>query len=269
MLVIANNINSRNVQVARLFRQKVSGCEDAEPQAYSSIQDLAMACLKAGANMLEINLQQHFDQPENVEFAVNAIQEVSDCQLCLSVNKADTLEAGLKTCRRPPLLNYVTIETGRLQEMLPLATAYGADIVLLVSDPANPGDARQMLEKAAILVGDANNSGIPNDRIILDPGIFHITKEPGQLHLVEIMELLRNVPQTFDPAVKTTCWLGNSSAGAPARLRPVIETTLLAMLSGIGLSSVFLDILKRENQRAIRLLKILNNEEVYADGAIA
>jgi hypothetical protein len=40
MLVIANNINSRNVQVARLFRQKVSGCEDAEPQAYSSIQDL-------------------------------------------------------------------------------------------------------------------------------------------------------------------------------------------------------------------------------------
>jgi hypothetical protein len=83
------------------------------------------------------------------------------------------------------------------------------------------------------------------------------------------MELLRNVPQTFDPAVKTTCWLGNSSAGAPARLRPVIETTLLAILSGIGLSSVFLDILKRENQRAIRLLKILNNEEVYADGAIA
>jgi cobalamin-dependent methionine synthase I len=126
-----------------------------------------------------------------------------------------------------------------------------------------------MLEKAAVLVGAANNVGIPNGRIFLDPGIFHITKEPGQYHLLEVMDFLRNVTEIFDPPVKTTCWLGNSSAGAPAKLRPVIETALLATLFGIGLSSVFLDILKRENQRTVHLLKIFNNQEVYADGAIS
>jgi cobalamin-dependent methionine synthase I len=269
MLVIANNITTRNVQVARLFRQKISACEDAESRAYSSVQNLAEACLRAGADMLEINLQQHFDQPEHIEFIVNAVQEISDCQLCLSVNRVDTLEAGLQTCRQPPLVNYVALETGRLDETLPLAVKYNADIVLLISDPSSPGDARQILEKAAVLVGAANNVGIPNERIFLDPGIFHITKEPGQRHLLEVMDFLRNVPEIFDPPVKTTCWLGNSSAGAPARLRPAIETALLATLFGIGLSSVFLDILKRENQRAVHLLKVFNNQEVYADGAIS
>jgi 5-methyltetrahydrofolate--homocysteine methyltransferase len=268
MQVIANNITTRNAQVARLFRQKISACENADSRAYASIQDLADACMKAGANMLEINLQQRFDQPEHIEFAVSAVQEICDCQLCLSVNKADTLETGLKTSRRPPLINYAAIETSRLQEILPLTAKYGADIVLLISSPSTPGDARQMLEKAAILIGAANNSGIPNERIVLDPGIFHITKESGQRHLHEVMELLRNVPEFSDPPVKTTCWLSNSSAGAPARLRWIIDTMLLALLSGIGLSSVFLDVLKKENQRAVRLLKVFNNEEIYADGEL-
>jgi cobalamin-dependent methionine synthase I len=104
-----------------------------------------------------------------------------------------------------------------------------------------------MLEKAAILVGAVNGAGIPNKRITLDPGIFHITVEQGQRHLVDVVELLRAVPETFEPAVDVTCWLGNSSAGAPARLRPLIETTLLGMLAGVGLSSVFLNVLRKEN----------------------
>jgi 5-methyltetrahydrofolate corrinoid/iron sulfur protein methyltransferase len=268
MLVISNNITSRNARVDRLFRQKISGCENAEPQVYASFQDLAESCLKAGAEVLEINLQQRFDEPEHMELAIKAIQQVAECQLCLSCTKAETLEAGLKICRRPPIVNYVAIDSRRLQEILPLAVNYGAEAVLLISDPAQPGDAQQMLEKAAILVGAANISGIPNERIILDPGIFHVTKEIGQRHLVEVMDLLRAIPQTFDPPVRTTCWLGNSSAGAPAKMRPLIETTLLAMLSGVGLSSVFLDVLKRENQRTLHLLKIFNNEEVYADSEL-
>ncbi len=111
-------------------------------------------------------------------------------------------------------------------------------MVLLVSDPAAPTDAREMLRKTAILVGAANETGIPNDDIFVDPGLIHITSELGQRHLVEIMEFLRRLPEVTEPPVKSTCWLANSSAGAPRRLRPVIETALLPMLAGAGLSSV-------------------------------
>jgi hypothetical protein len=79
------------------------------------------------------------------------------------------------------------------------------------------------------------------------------------------MEFLRALPEAFEPPLRSTCWLGNISAGVPKRLRPVIETALLAVLAGLGLSSVFLDVLRRENMRMVRLIKVLNNEVIYSD----
>jgi cobalamin-dependent methionine synthase I len=263
--IIANNISTRNPKISRVFRKQTSSCENSVPEAYKELQDLVLDCDRAGADTLEIDLQQRFDRPDNLEFAVKAVQQVSDKRLCLSSNNPAAIEAGIKMCKRSPVLNYVAIDIKRLQEIFPLAVKYKTDIVFLLSDPANPSDARQMLEKAAVLVGSAEGEGITRDRIIVDPGIFHVTTEQGQRHLAEVMEVLQAWPEAFDPPVRTTCWLANSSAGAPARLRPVIETTLLARLSGAGLSSVFLDVLKKDYRRVLHLLKIFDNEEVYAD----
>jgi cobalamin-dependent methionine synthase I len=125
-----------------------------------------------------------------------------------------------------------------------------------------------MLQKTAILVGAANEAGIPNGRILVDPGLVHVTADIGQRHLTEVFEFLRALPDATDPPVRSTCWLANCSTGAPRRLRPAIETALLPMLAGTGLSSVFLDILLRLNQRAARLVSIFNNQVIYSDSEI-
>jgi 5-methyltetrahydrofolate corrinoid/iron sulfur protein methyltransferase len=268
MLIIANNISTRNPQVASVFKQRVTGGEGNKAASCPGIIDIAESCLRAGADILEINLQQHYDRPEMMEFAIKAVQEVTDHRLCLSSDNAATLEAGLKMCRRPPIVNYVAVDTQRLQEILPLAAKYQAGIILLVSDPSQPADARQMLEKAEVLVGAANGTGIPNENIFLDPGIYHVTKEPGQRHMVEVFDFLQAIPGAFEPDVQTTVWLANSSAGAPPRLRAVIESALMMNLAGFGVSSMFLDVLRKENRRAIHLLKVFHNEVVYADGDI-
>lgn len=232
------------------------------------MQDLTEQCVTAGADALEINVQQYHDLPEAMEFAVNAVQQATDLQLCLSANNAQVIEAGLRTCKRPPLVNYISIDETRLKNMLPIVANHGAGVVLLVSDPTAPTDAREMLQKAAILVGAANEVGIPNDDIFIDPGLIHITSDRGQRHLVEVMEFLRALPDATEPAVRSTCWLANSSAGASRRLRSAIETTLLPMLAGAGLSSVFLDVLRRENRRAVRLIRMFDNEVVYSDSEV-
>ncbi len=268
MLIIANNITTRNVSVERVFQQlKAAGWNPDGPPA-ETLKKLARQCAAAGANVLEINIQQHHDRPEAMECAVKAIQQVTDRQLCLSTDNAETLEVGLKACKRPPLTNYISIDEARLREMLPLIAKYGAEVVLLVSDPSAPTDAQEMLQKAAILIGTANESGIPNNRILIDPGLIHITSDIGQRHLAEVRELLQVLPDTFDPAVKSTCWLANCSAGAPRRLRSAIETTLLPMLAGAGLSSIFLNVLQRENRRTMRLFRVFNNEVVYSDSEV-
>jgi cobalamin-dependent methionine synthase I len=268
MLIIASNITTRNPRVLGILREGLSGNENPESETCPGLKDIAESCVAAGANVLDINIQQHLDNPATMAFAVRVVQSATQGQLCLSANNTETLEAGLKACRRPPILNYVTLSTQRLKEILPLTAKYKAELILMVSDPAAPLDAERMLEQAAVLVGAANESGIPNDRLILDPGLFHITAEAGQRHLVEMMELLEAIPNVFDPPVRTTCWLGNSSAGAPARLRPMIESTLLPLLSGVGISSVFLDVLRRESKRTLNLLKVFRNEEIYADSLL-
>lgn len=265
MRIIANNISTRNAQVARVCQQvEATGWSPQEP-AVSMLKTLAEQCIAKGADALEINLQQHYDRPEIMEFAVNAVQQVSDVQLCLSSNNPEALETGLNACKNAPMVNYVSIDKAKLQEILPLVSRHEAEIILLVSDPSKPGDARELLQTSAVLIGAANQGGIPSNRIIIDPGVYHVTTEMGQRHLAEVIEFLRAIPDAVEPEVRSTCWLGNVSAGAPEQLRPVIDTTFLAVAWTLGLSSVFLDVLSRENMRAVRLLRIMNNELVYSD----
>jgi 5-methyltetrahydrofolate corrinoid/iron sulfur protein methyltransferase len=116
-----------------------------------------------------------------------------------------------------------------------------------------------------VLAGAANESGIANGNIYLDPGVLHVTSDLGQRYSRTLLELLPALAETFDPPVKTTCWINNASAGAPRRLRPAINNTFLSMLGGVGLSSAFVDVLNKDIMRTIRLIKMLKDEAIYSD----
>jgi cobalamin-dependent methionine synthase I len=188
-----------------------------------------------------------------------------DCQLCLSSRKAETLKAGLRACRRPPIVNYISLDKERLEDTLPIAARYGAEVILLIADPIAPSDVEDVLKSASVLVGAANESGIPNTSIIIDPGVLHVTTDIGQSYAKHLLELLPALSEAFDPPLRTTCWVNNASAGAPRRLRPAINSTFLAMLSGVGLSSAFVDVLNKDIMRTIRLIKIIKDEAIYSD----
>ncbi len=268
MFLIASNITTRDPKLARVFKQAKSDGWNVHGQAARSLTEIAQEIAKSGADAIEIDIQQHTDDPQTMKFAAEVIQAATDIQLCLSSNKPEVLESGLNLCKRPPIVNYVSIEESRLRQVLPAAVSSAASLVLLVSDPSSPTDAREMLQKAAILVGAANSEGISNDRLFVDPGVIHVTSELGQRHASEVLEFLRGLPDVVDPAVRSTCWLTSASSGAPASKRSVIETSVLFAFAGAGLSSVFLDVLRRENRRAVRLVKIFRNELVYSDGDI-
>ncbi len=268
MLTIANNITTRNAKVRRAFWRQRRGIWRPQHEPAKIIADLASQCAAAGADVIEINIQQHFDLPEAMEFAVNTVQKATERRLCLSTNNPEALEAGLNACAHPPIVNYLSIDEERLRRMLPMIANHDAEAVLLLTEAPTPLDAEDMLKKAAILVGAANESGIPNERLLIDIGLLHITSDVGQRHLVEGMEFVRAMPEAFDPPVRSTCWVGNASAGASKRLRRPINTMLLAMLAGAGLSSAFVDALDRETMRTVRLIRIFRNEVIYSDGEI-
>ena len=224
MFVIASNITTRNPRIREVFQR---AAENGWGTEIDELSGLAEECFGAKCDALEINLQQHFDAIAAMRYAVNAVQKNQPLQLCLSSNDPSVIEAGIKLCNKPPIVNYISYDKDRLLRLLPTAAKYRASVVLLVNDLAHPSNAREMLQKAAILVGAANEVGITNDRIFIDPGLVHITSEYGQRHLVQIIELLSHLSEIVDPPVNSTCWLANSSAGSNQRTRAVIETTLL------------------------------------------
>lgn len=274
MIVISDNITTRSRRVAEALKplyDASSGTRVAESTRKKSaefLKALTKQCVAAGADILNINLQQRYDRPEVMEFAVKTIQEAVNCQLCLSSNRPDTLECGLQACQRPPIVNYVSLDKKRLEKTLPLAAQYGAEVILYLADPIAPASVEDTIKLAAILAGAANEAGISNDRIVIDPGVLHVTSEAGQRRLKTLTELLPALTETFEPPVRTTCWVNNVSAGAAKRLRPAINNTFLAMFAGLGLSSAFIDVLSRETMRTIRLIKVFRNQRLYSDGDI-
>ncbi|MFW6115127.1 MAG: dihydropteroate synthase [Thermodesulfobacteriota bacterium] len=268
MMIIANNITTRNATVSRaLWRQK-RGIWRPHHEPDKILADLAHHCTAAGADVIEINTQQRYDLPEVMEFAVNSVRKATNRRLCLSTNKAETLEAGLQACSSPPIVNYISLDEERLQKMLPVVASYEAEAVLLLSTAAAPSDADKMLQHAAVLIGAANEKGIPNEKLIVDVGLVHITSDIGQRHLAEAMKFLLALREAFDPPVRSTCWLNNASTGAPRRLRRHINSALLGMLAGAGVSSAFADVLDRETMRTVRLIRIFQNQVIYSDGEI-
>jgi len=265
MLTIANNITTRNAKVRRVFGHLTRGPHKG---LIMNLSMLAEQCVAAGAGVLEINTQQYHDRPEEMELAIKAVQKAADLQLCLSTNNVETLKAGLKACKRPPIVNYISTDKARLGEMLPLIEQYGAETVLLITEAARPLGAEDMLKETAVLIGAANEKGIPNERLLVDVGLLHVTSDWGQRHLPEAMEFIRALSEAFDPPVRSTCWISNGSAGAPRRLRRLIDKSLLAMLAGLGPSSAFVDVLDRETMRTIRPIRIFRNEVIYSDGEI-
>ncbi|MDO8492010.1 MAG: dihydropteroate synthase [Dehalococcoidia bacterium] len=273
MFIIASNITTRTRKVAEALQPPA---ESADAQARQGVEreraaflgNLAKQCVAAGADALDVNLQQKRDRPEVMEFAVRAIQDAVDCQLCLSANRADTLEAGLRECKRPAIVNYVSMDERRLREILPVAAYYNAELVLLISDPVAPSMAEDAVKAAAVLVGAANEAGIPNDRLMLDPGVLHVTTEMGQRHSRMLLELLPALEETFEPAIRTACWISNVSAAAPRRLRPAIDNAFLATLGGLGLSAAFMDVLNKDTMRTRRLISVFRNEVIYADAEV-
>lgn len=255
MKAIAENINVMSKSIGEAMKER-----QAEP-----IQKLAKECTEAGADLLDINLgPARKGGPELMEWVVNTVQEVSDLQLCLDTSNHEAMEAGINVCSKKPLLNSFSAQPDKMENILPLAAKYECEIVGLTMSTHIPIDADERIAIACEIVAAANELGVPNERIWIDPIILPIGVEVGQAHAVAVQEVLRMLPEVFDPQVQTTCGLSNTSNGAPDQLRSAIDRAFLPMLAACGMTSAIVNAKDPEMMRTIRLIKALKNESLYS-----
>lgn len=209
------------------------------------IQDLAKSQTAAEADYIDLNLGPAKKDPEEVtQWLVNTIQEVSDLPVSVDTLNPVAMEAGLKACKKRPLLNSASGRTDSKESMLPLAKKYNTDVVISVlTDKGCPPDVDSRTESIMETVALANEMGIPNEDIWVDPIILPVSADQKQAK--EALEFIGMLGDLL-PGVKSTVGLSNVSNGTPEELRPMLNRTFMVMLGRNGLYSAIADVLDKD-----------------------
>ncbi|MGQ9509081.1 MAG: dihydropteroate synthase [Thermodesulfobacteriota bacterium] len=263
MIIIGENIHVIAKDVSQAIRERNE----------KVIQALAREQTQAGAHYIDLNVgPMKKDTEETMKWLVNSVQEVTDLPLSIDTMNPVAMEAGLKYCKKRPLLNSASGKTDSKQQMLPLAKKYNCDVVISVmTDKGMPPEVESKIESIMDTVVYANELGIPNEDIWVDPIILPVsTAGEGQKIAVGNLEFIK-ILQDVLPGVKSTVGLSNVSNGVPAHLRPILNRTYLVMLEKNGLYSAIADPLDEELMAFMRgelqeiknlIYKVMDGEEV-------
>ena len=230
MILIGENLNIISQTLGPALKDK-----DPKP-----IQEMARAETEAGIDYIDLNIgPARRGGEELMDWVVKTVQEVTDKPLSLDTTNLTAMEAGLKTCKNKVLMNSISLQPARLEQGLPMAKQYNADMIgLLWGAEGMPRDANERAILAVDLVYKAGEMGIPVENIWIDPIASPISVEINQVKsCVEFMSMLQDIA----PGCKSTVGLSNISNGAPTDLRPPLNRAYLIMLMRYGLYSAIVD----------------------------
>ena len=241
MILIGESINIMSQTIGPALKER-----NAKP-----IQDLAKAEAKAGADYLDLNIgPARKAGDELMTWVVNAVQEVTNKPLSLDTTNLVAMEAGLKVAKNIPLVNSISLQPDRMEPGLNLAKKYNADVIgLLWGAEGMPRDANERAMHVVNFVYKANELGIPNEKIWIDPIVSPVSVEINQVKaLVELMSMLADIA----PGCKSVVGLSNISNGTPTPLRPWLNRTYLMMLMKYGLYSAIVDAFDADLMKIVR-----------------
>lgn len=230
MILIGENINIMSKTIGPALKER-------NP---APIQELAQAEVKAGMDYLDLNIGPARKEGDALmQWAVDTVQKVANKPLSLDTTNLTAMEAGLKVAKNIPLMNSISLQPDRMERGLTLAKKYNADLIgLLWGAEGMPRDANERAMHAVDFVYKANQLGIPNEKIWIDPIVSPVSVEINQVKAcIAFMMMLAEIA----PGCKSTVGLSNISNGTPNHLRPWLNRTYLMMLIRHGLHSAIVD----------------------------
>ena len=194
------------------------------------------AQVEAGADMLDVNAGIPLvDEAELLASMLQAVQAEADAPICIDSSVIEALEAGLAVYEGKALVNSVTGEDDRLEEILPLVARHGAAVIGLANDETGiPETPEQRLEIARKIVGAAGDHGIGPEDVVIDPLAMTVGADTEA-----VTTTLRTISLIRDELGVNMC-LGasNVSFGLPERF--VLNAAFLPMAMAAGLTSAIM-----------------------------
>lgn len=185
-----------------------------------------------GAAILDVNMGMNgIDEKAMMLAAIEELTTASSLPLCLDSSNVEVLEAALRIYPGRALVNSVSLESEKINRLLPIVAKYGAMFILLpLSDEGIPatveekrGIVRTILERAYAL-------GFTKEDIVVDGLTATVGANPdAALECFDTIHYCRN-----ELGLATICGLSNISFGLPNR--PFVNTAFLTMAIQQGLT---------------------------------
>jgi 5-methyltetrahydrofolate--homocysteine methyltransferase len=231
---------------------------------FSTVERDTIAQVEAGAHMLDVNAGIPLaDEPAILAKTIQLVQSLTDVPLSIDSSIVAALEAGLAVYKGKALVNSVTGETERLEQVLPLIKKYGAAVVAISNDEtgiSEDPDVRYAVAKK--IVEHAADYGIPKEDVVVDPLVMPIGALGGAGK--QAFSIVRRLREEL--GVNTTCGASNISFGLPNR--HWMNGVFLAMAAGFGMTSAILNPLHAEEMAALRACDVLLEKDAHCAGWI-
>jgi 5-methyltetrahydrofolate--homocysteine methyltransferase len=223
------------------------------------------AQVAAGAHMLDVNAGIPLaDEPAILAETIKLVQSLTDVPLSIDSSIVAALEAGLAVYRGKPLVNSVTGEDERLEQVLPLVAKHGAAVVAITNDEtgiSEDPDVRFAVAKK--IVQRAADHGIAAADIVVDPLVMPI----GAMQTAgrQVFALVRRLREEL--GVNTTCGASNVAFGLPHR--HALSAAFVSMAIANGMTSAITSPLHPEVRQAVMAADVMMGHDPHQTAWIA
>ena len=219
--------------------------------------------IAAGAVCLDVNIgPAEKDGPERMMWAVKLLQEnFGNVPLALDTSNQKAIEAGIRVYDRThgkPIIN--SADNGSRIGNIDLAAANDAICIALCSGEGIPRDCDERMKHCHQMLERGLALGMNAEDLWFDP-LFLVVKGMQDKQI----EILNTIRQISEAGLKSTGGLSNNSNGAPKAVRPVMDSTLIAMAMMQGLSSAIVNPCDRRLMETVRTCDIFKGNVLYSD----
>lgn len=249
MIIIGEKINGSIPAVAEAIAAR-----DAE-----FIKNRARMQADAGATYIDCCASVEKDEVDTLKWMIDCIQEATDLPISVDSPSADVLLQVFPYCKRPGLINSVSMEGDKVDKIFPAIADTKWEVIALLSDdtgiPKTAGDRLRVFDN---LMEKAKEYGIAPSRIHIDPLVEMLcTSEDGIAMNTEVIGTVRS----RYPDIHITAAVSNISFNLPVRKLVNLGFTVLAM--NAGLDSAILDPTNRDLLGVIYATEALLGEDDY------
>ena len=229
MIIIGEKINATRKTIAQALAER------DEQHIIATARQQA----DAGAQYIDVNGgdPRQGVEAENMAWLIDLVQANTEAAVSVDSANPDAVRIGLSKANKRPILNSISLESDRLESMLPILAEFDCMVVgLLMSDDGTPSEVEDRLERAETLIDKLTGAGRKIEDIIIDPCFLPVSTDGacGRKVIDAIAAIHAKWPQVH---IGGGC--SNISFGLPKR--KLVNMALLAQAIYHGMDTGIID----------------------------